>query len=355
MQDKRIIYYDSYLNTDKTRGLCSRKKGKQQKILQALLQYLKDEHLNKHSVELPDQHLWALHTFCQAPQQDNTKDCGIFVCLYCELILHDLDLAFISQDKIKQGKWRKKMILSILSIKDDISDDDNDENTDEVDELLSSSDINRSVQQLKFPVKAKQIVSNLKWGKNLVTTTDCTGNLNTLVECEKGCKGGMNCPNKRIQTGLWKKMEGKETQGSGNGLFAMEDVKKGDYIIEYVGRIVYEEQDNNVYGMKISDMDLWIDPTSTGCPAKYMNHSCEPNCNLEQWAVDGLPRMCFFAIEDIKSGEELTFDYNWELKAVNNDMFVKSATKCKCEKPKCRTYIERMKMQGHAVKRARTL
>ena len=352
MQDKRIMYYDSYLNTDRTRALCSHKKEKQEKILQALLRYLKDEHLNKHSVELPDQHLWTLHSFCRAPQQDNTEDCGIFVCLYCELILHDLDLRTFTQDQIKQGKWRMKMILSILSIKDDISNDDNDENTDEV-ELLSSSDINRSVQQLKFPAKAKQIVSNSKWGKNLVTTPDCTGNLNTLVECEKDCKGGMNCPNKRIQTGLWKKVETKETQGSGNGLFAMEDVKKGDYIIEYVGRIVYEEQDN-VYGMRISDMDLWIDPTSTGCPAKYMNHSCEPNCNLEQWAVDGLPRMCFFAIEDIKSGEELTFDYNWELKAVSKDMFVKSATKCKCGKPKCRVYIERMKTQGVAAKRART-
>jgi len=126
----------------------------------------------------------------------------------------------------------------------------------------------------------------------------------------------MNCPNKRIQTGLWKKVETKETQGSGNGLFAMEDVKEGDYIIKYVGRIVYEEQDN-IYGMRISDLDLWIDPTSTGCPAKYMNYSCEPNCNLERWAVDGLPCMCFFAIEDIKSGEELTFDYIWELKAVS--------------------------------------
>ncbi len=71
-------------------------------------------------------------------------------------------------------------------------------------------------------------------------------------------------------------METKDTQGSGNGLFVMEDVKKGDYIIEYVGRIVYKEQDN-VYGMKISDMDLWIDPTSTGCPAKYMNHSEKKN------------------------------------------------------------------------------
>ena len=47
----------------------------------------------------------------------------------------------------------------------------------------------------------------------------------------------------------------------------------------------------------------------------------------------------FFAIEDIKSGEELTFDYNWELKAVSKDMFEKSATKCKCGKLKCHIYV----------------
>ena len=221
MQEQQIMYYDSYLNTDRTRALCYHKKENQMRTLQALLQYLKDEHLNKHSVEL--------HSFCQAPQQENTEDCGIFVCLYCKLILNDLDLTF-THDQIKERKWRMKMIVSILLIKDDISDDDNDENADEV-ELLSSSEMNRSVQQLKFPVKAKQIVSNSKWGKSLVTTPDCTENLHTLVECKKGCQGGMNCPNKRIQTGLWKKVETKETQGSGNGLFAMEDVKKGNYII----------------------------------------------------------------------------------------------------------------------------
>jgi hypothetical protein len=61
-----------------------------------------------------------------------------------------------------------------------------------------------------------------------------------------------------------------------------------------VGKIVYEEQDNT-YGTRIADMVLWIDPTSPGCPAKYLNHLCEPNCNLEQWAVDRLPHMSFFA------------------------------------------------------------
>jgi hypothetical protein len=65
----------------------------------------------------------------------------------------------------------------------------------------------------------------------------------------------------------------------------------------------------------------------------------------------------FFANEDIKSGKELMF-HNWELKAVSKEMFEKSAMKCKCGKPKCRKYIERMKLRknaGHAAKRARTL
>jgi hypothetical protein len=62
-----------------------------------------------------------------------------YLFMYCELILHDLDLTF-TQDQIENGKWQKKMILSILLIKDDISDDDNNETADKV-ELLSSSEI----------------------------------------------------------------------------------------------------------------------------------------------------------------------------------------------------------------------
>jgi hypothetical protein len=94
----------------------------------------------------------------------------------------------------------------------------------------------------------------LKWGKRLVTTKDCNENLDTLVECKKDCNGGMNCTNKRIQTCIWKKVDRRVTQGRDNGLFAMEDLKKGDFIIEYVGKIFYKEQDNK-YGMRIL---IWI-------------------------------------------------------------------------------------------------
>ncbi len=57
-------------------------------------------------------------------------------------------------------------------------------------------------------------------------------------------------------------------------------------------------------------MDQW---EKNGGPAQYINHSCNPNCELVQWDVDCLPRICFFAKNKINSGMELTFDYNWEL------------------------------------------
>jgi hypothetical protein len=46
---------------------------------------LKDEHLNKHFVELPNQHLWTLHSLCNALQQDNTKDCAIYLLGFIQL------------------------------------------------------------------------------------------------------------------------------------------------------------------------------------------------------------------------------------------------------------------------------
>ncbi len=65
--------------------------------------------------------------------------------------------------------------------------------------------------------------------------------------------------------------------------------------------------------MKINRMNLWINRNKNGGLAQYTNHLCDPNCELVQWGVDGLPRMCFFAKKKIKSGMEFTFDYSLEL------------------------------------------
>jgi SET domain-containing protein len=109
------------------------------------------------------------------------------------------------------------------------------------------------------------------------------------------------------------KVEVRKTKdGKGRGQFAMEDIEKDEYVIEYVGKIEYQRTENN-YVVKINGMNLWITGNKNGGPAKYINHSCDPNCELVQWGVVDLPCMGFFAKKMINSGMELTFGYNWEL------------------------------------------
>ena len=50
--------------------------------------------------------------------------------------------------------------------------------------------------------------------------------------------------NKRIQKFDWKKVEKRERKGKGDGLIALEDIKKDDFIIKYIGKIVYKDPKN---------------------------------------------------------------------------------------------------------------
>ena len=59
------------------------------------------------------------------------------------------------------------------------------------------------------------------------------------------------------------------------------------------------------------DKGLIIDATKDGSIAKFVNHSCEPNCFMEKRTVQGQPRMALFAKRAILTGEELTYDYNF--------------------------------------------
>ncbi len=62
--------------------------------------------------------------------------------------------------------------------------------------------------------------------------------------------------------------------------------------------------------MKINGMNFWINGNKNGGPVQYIHHLCNPNCELVQWGVDGLPCMCCFAKKKIKGRMELTLDYN---------------------------------------------
>ena len=100
----------------------------------------------------------------------------------------------------------------------------------------------------------------------------------------------------------------------GHGLFAAQDIQQGTKIIRYIGeRITHEESERclaagNVYVFGL-DERYSIDGSTPKNTARYINHSCEPNCQTEQfgriiWIV---------AIMDIEAGEELTYNYEYEI------------------------------------------
>lgn len=73
-----------------------------------------------------------------------------------------------------------------------------------------------------------------------------------------------------------------------------------------------------------------IDAT-TGSIARFVNHSCNPNCRMVKWIVGGNPRMALFAGDrPIMTGEELTYDYKFD------PFSAKNVQRCLCGEPNCR-------------------
>jgi hypothetical protein len=237
--------------------------------------------------DLPNE--WKLNTI---PQQDktNTIDCGVFVCKYGNFIQNDCKLDF-SQKDITNSNWQERMILAILSVKPKKDEESN--NNDKV---------NTSAIKMAWNHKQKNIARALTWSTNLIINKDCKANKDNRMDCDDECIGGVDCKNKRVQKCKWKKVEVRKTKdGKGRGLLVLEDIEKDEYVIEYMGKIEYQRTENN-YVTKINGMNLWINGNKRDGPAKYINHSCDPNCELVQWGVDVLPRMCFFAKKKMNSG-----------------------------------------------------
>lgn len=112
---------------------------------------------------------------------------------------------------------------------------------------------------------------------------------------------------------------------TGKGLFTEEKIPKGACIIEYIGRSVSkeeEEKDNLKYLFWTSKTDV-IDGNIKENTARYINHSCKPNCEAD--GPDG--KVYILALHNIKTGEELTYDYGDEY----FDVHIKPRG-CKCVK-----------------------
>lgn len=101
--------------------------------------------------------------------------------------------------------------------------------------------------------------------------------------------------------------------GSGLGLFADEDIKKGTFVIQYKGKRIPTKVADGLGTKYLFEIDKkWtIDGADKkyGNKARYINHSCKPNCESE---IDEYDRVLITAIKNIKKGEELSYDYGEE-------------------------------------------
>lgn len=127
----------------------------------------------------------------------------------------------------------------------------------------------------------------------------------------------------------------------GRGVFALAHIPKGSRLIEYTGERVSheeaderygEEQESSPHTMLFSvDEDTVIDATRRGSSARWINHSCTPNCE----AVDDEGRIFIETTRNVCPGDELTYDYNLILDEPHTPA-VKRANPCYCGARRCR-------------------
>lgn len=129
----------------------------------------------------------------------------------------------------------------------------------------------------------------------------------------------------------------------GRGLFCKRNIDAGEMVIEYSGIVIravltdkrekyYDSKGIGCYMFRIDDFDV-VDATMHGNAARFINHSCEPNCYSRVIHVEGQKHIVIFALRSIYRGEELTYDYKFPIEDARNKL------PCNCGAKKCRRYL----------------
>ncbi|GFS79563.1 histone-lysine N-methyltransferase NSD2 [Nephila pilipes] len=173
--------------------------------------------------------------------------------------------------------------------------------------------------------------------------SDCL-NRSMLMECHPDiCKAKDLCQNQKFQKRQYVSTKVFKTENCGWGLKTLQDVKKGDFVIEYVGEIITHEEyrkrsnekgESSNYYFLYLDSRRMIDAGPMGNYSRFINHSCGPNCEMIKWSVNGDARIGIFALRDIHAEEELSFSYQ-------PDKYSKYEfeQKCLCSSANCRGFI----------------
>jgi histone-lysine N-methyltransferase SETD2 len=164
------------------------------------------------------------------------------------------------------------------------------------------------------------------------------------IECvAEHCPSGARCSNQAFTRREAAPLAVRRAGAKGFGLFTAGPLRAGQFIIEYVGEVLEEDEyarrrefyagtgQRHYYFMNVGNGEV-IDATRKGGEGRFINHSCAPNCETQKWVVRGELAIGLFALEDVPAGAELTFDYNFE-------RYGDKPMKCLCGAPGCRGMI----------------
>ncbi|CAF3505803.1 unnamed protein product [Adineta steineri] len=128
----------------------------------------------------------------------------------------------------------------------------------------------------------------------------------------------------------------------GLGLFAGRDLEKHTMVIEYIGELIrnevankreklYEQQNRGIYMFRL-DEEYVVDATMSGCLARYINHSCEPNSIAEVVQIEKDSKIIIITNRRIAKGEEIMYDYKFDFEE-------DSKIPCLCGTTNCRKWM----------------
>lgn len=142
--------------------------------------------------------------------------------------------------------------------------------------------------------------------------SDCI-NMHLNVECSKSsCPAEAKCKNQKLRNREYAELKIMKTPHRGFGAIAVKDIPQNTFVCEYVGELIDTAEFNTRMNAKMAnkekefyfltiEADLYVDAEPGGNLARFINHSCDPNCDTRKIAVDGNTRIGIFSNQHIKA------------------------------------------------------
>ncbi|KAG1688844.1 hypothetical protein DVH05_003021 [Phytophthora capsici] len=174
--------------------------------------------------------------------------------------------------------------------------------------------IDRNVVDVSLEV-ATDMDEEERCGCGETCTRTCPNYLSYFLCNENNCGALGDCGNRFIEHYRLEVVH----SSVGGGVCCMTDIPKGSFVLEYVGELIdeleFRERSDVSYVVRLkakttTGESLYLDAGKFGNKARFVNHSCRPNCVLEEYRWKGYIRLGIFAKENLKPMQELTFHYH---------------------------------------------